>query len=391
MTVSETLHGSARMAIVGLVSSLALLTGCGGDEAATPKPPSVTVDVVSQATVPITFEFTGSLEAVKSIEVIPQVSGVLQKRNFDEGAFVEKDAALYVIDPRPMQAALDENRAQLEKDRAHLAYLKKEAERYSALYDQGVASEEQRDSAVAEAKEFEATARLDVASVERAELDLGYAHITAPFAGRIQETKINEGELVTANETVLTELVQVDPVYAVFSISRPDVAEIQRHAPEGTGPEALQAFTATVELPDGTTYAKPGHVDFLSAQTDPSTDTLDARAVFENTIVNESLTLIPGQYARVHLTVGEQKDAVLVPQKAVVEAQAEKHVLVVDAKDVVEMRPIEVGRTVGDAYVVEKGVKAGERVIVAGFQKAKPKATVTPVPQAEKTSGAAQP
>ena len=348
---------------------------------AAPPPTEVTVAEVQQRPIPLIFDFSGTLKAVKRVEIIPRVSGYIEARYFEEGAFVEEGDPLYLIDPRPFKAALRAAQAQLAKSRADAKYLDVRAARYTALAEEQVASLELRDEAVSKASENRAQIKLDIANVETAKLNLGYTKISAPFAGRIQQTQINEGELVTAQETVLTELVQIQPIYAIFSVSRAQMFQIQQRDATGMASEDEGQYVAQIILPNRKPYEKTGKVDFLSAQIDPTTDMLQARAVFENTIDDtDNMALIPGQYVPVRLNVGTQPDAILVPEIAVMETQVGRHVFVVNAQNEVVEKMVDVERAYEDHYVVRSGgVKGGDRVIIHGAQKVRPGATVKPI------------
>ena len=375
-------HGSvwarlARLCAAGLLVSL----GCEKRDTALPPPPiEVTVAEVEQRSIPLILDFSGTLKAVKEIDVIPRVSGYIEKRYFEEGAFVEKGDPLYLIDPRPFKTALQAAQAELAKSRADARYLDVRAERYSALAAEQVAPLELRDEAVSKAAENRAQIKLDIANLETAKLDLGYTKINAPFAGRIQQTRINEGELVTAHETVLTELVQIQPIYALFSVSRTQMFRIQQNNATGMSSERESQYVAELILPDRKPYANTGTVDFLSAQIDPTTDTLQARAVFENTIDGtDNMTLIPGQYVPIRLYVGIEPDAILVPEVAVMETQVGRHVYVVNTQNEVVQKTVDVERAYDEHYVVKSGsVTAGDRVVIHGMQKVKPGDTVKP-------------
>ncbi|MEM8608273.1 MAG: efflux RND transporter periplasmic adaptor subunit [Myxococcota bacterium] len=373
--------------LAALLGSLGL--GCKKkSETPTAPPTEVTVAEVEQRTIPMIFDFSGTLKAVRRIEIIPRVSGYVEERYFDEGSFVEEGDLLYLIDPRPFEAALQAAKAQLGKSRADARYLDVRARRYTTLAEEQVASLELRDEAVSKAAENRAQIKLDVANVETAKLNLGYTKIQAPFAGRMQQTNINEGELVTAQETALTELVQIDPIYAIFSLSRTQMFQIQQRNPTGMASNTEGQYAAEIMLPNRKPYDKTGTVDFLSAQIDPTTDMITARAVFDNTIDDtDNMTLIPGQYVPVRLNVGQQSDAILVPEVAVMETQVGGHVFVVDAENKVSQKMVEVERAYDNHYVVRPGtLKAGDRVITQGALKVKPGDTVKPVTQSQ-TSG----
>ena len=365
-----------------------LMIGCDGKakkQAVKPAPPDVQVAEVTQGKVPIVMEFSGTIKAIKIVDIIPRVSGYIDKRHFEEGTFVKKDDPLYLIDPRPYKARLDADKAQLKLDQASLAFWQKESKRYQSLVKQGAASREKTEATIAKRDEALATVERDKANIENAQLDLSFTNITAPFDGRIQETRINVGNLVQQQRDVLTTLVQMDPVYVVFNISRSDVFEIQLLKRQG---ELFEVADMRIEilLPDGSTYTRQGKINFISFQINPTTDTVLVRGIIAN---NKDQTvgdydLIPGQYAPVRLILGQDPAALLIPQPALVESQIGKQVFVVNQDNKVESRSVEVGRGYQGQWVIKKGLKKGEKVIVEGTQKVRPGVVVNAKPYAPK-------
>jgi len=263
--------------------------------------------------------------------------------------------------------------AQLKLDRAGLAFWRKETKRYQSLVKQGAASKEKTEGTIAKRDEMLATVEKDKALVKNAKLDLSFTNIAAPFDGRIQETRINVGNLVQRQRDVLTTLVQLDPVYVVFNISRKQVYEIQLLKRKG---EMFQVkdMKVEIELPDGSTYARQGKINFISFQINPTTDTVLVRGIIANQKEQGvgDFDLIPGQYAPVRLILGEDPAALLIPQPALVESQIGKQVFVVNAENKVESRSVEVGRGYQGQWIIKKGLKKGEKVIVEGTQKVRP-------------------
>jgi membrane fusion protein (multidrug efflux system) len=359
-------------AFIGL---LLVLIACGKDskKAAAPPPVPVTVADVKQGKVPIVMEFSGTIQAIRTVDIIPRVSGYIDKRYFEEGTFVEKDAPLYLIDPRPYQARVDAVRAQAELDLANQAFWRAEAARYQKASKAGAVSKEKLDEALTQRSKAVATVAKGKADLDNVLLDLSFTKITAPFAGRVQETRINIGNLVAQQKDVLTTLVQMDPIYVVFNISRARVYEIQLLKREGKV-LPVKDMRAEVALPDGSRYPEQGKINFISFQIDPTTDSILVRAVFPNKFIEKigDFNLIPGQYAPVRLILGDEPDALLIPQPALVESQIGQQVFVVGQDNKVSVRTVEVGRGYRNQWVVRKGLKKGEKVIVDGTQKVKP-------------------
>jgi len=368
------------LAAVGLIALLA--AACDGKakkQAVKPPPPDVSVAEVTQSAVPIVMEFSGTIKAKKIVDIIPRVSGYIDKRYFEEGTFVKKGDPLYLIDPRPYKARLDAYNAQLELDQAGLVFWEKEIKRYTSLAKQGAASQEKKEGVTAKRNETRAAIQKDKADIENARLELSYTKITTPFSGRTQQTRINVGQLVHQQRDVLTTVVQIDPIYVIFSMSRRDVFEAQKLQEEGLGFKTWKDFKVALILPDGSLYAHPGTLNFVSAQIDPATDSLTVRAVFPNPLQqSQAVTLIPGQYVPVRLTVGKDPDALLIPEPALVESQIGNQVYVVGKDNKVESRTVEVGKSYQRQRIISKGLKKGEKVIVEGTQKVRPGVVVNP-------------
>ncbi len=374
------------LAALGLI--LLLMAACDGKAkkpAVKPAPPEVQVAEVTQEAVPIVMEFSGTIKAIKIVDIIPRVSGYINERHFEEGTFIKQGDPLYLIDPRPYKSQLDAYNAQLKLDQASLAFWRKETKRYQTLVKQGAASREKTEATIAKRGEALATVAKDKANIENAQLDLSFTNITAPFDGRIQETRINVGNLVQQQRDVLTTLVQMDPVYVVFNISRSDVFEIQLLKRQGKLFETKD-MRIKILLPDGSTYTRQGKVNFISYQINPTTDTVLVRGIIPNNKDQAvgDYDLIPGQYAPVRLIVGQNPAALLIPQPALVESQIGKQVFVVNQDNKVESRSVEVGRGYQGQWIIKKGLKKGEKVIVEGTQKVRPGVVVNSKPYSSK-------
>jgi membrane fusion protein (multidrug efflux system) len=372
--------------VLGLI--VFLTVACDGKakkQAVKPQPPDVQVTEVVQGKVPIVMEFSGTIKAIKIVDIIPRVSGYIEKRYFDEGTFLKEGDPLYLIDPRPYKSQLDAYLAQLKLDQAGLVFWRKETKRYQSLVKQGAASREKTEATIAKRDEALATVAKDKADIENAKLDLSFTNITAPFDGRIQETRINVGNLVQKQRDVLTTLVQLDPVYVVFNISRSHVFEIQLLKRQGKLFETAD-MRIDILLPDGSTYTQQGKINFISFQINPTTDTVLVRGIIANNKARaiSDYDLIPGQYAPVRLVLGEEAKALLIPQPALVESQIGKQVFVVNADNKVESRSVEVGRGYQGQWIIKKGLKKGEKIIVEGTQKVRPGVVVKPKAYAAK-------
>ena len=381
MSKTEPCRFAAAPAIFA-IGLAALLSACEEEpkqKVAVP-PPAVVVTEATKQTVPLVMDFSGTVQSVRAVEIIPRVSGYIEERYFAEGSEVKEGDPLYLIDPRTYQAALDSLEADLEKSRAQLAFWQSEVQRYTQASRSGAVSEEKVEATRSKVAEFDADIAKNLADIEKAKLDLSFTRIEAPFAGYIEDTKINAGQLVEQQKDTLTTLVQLDPIYVIFNISRTDAYEIQKLQLKGLAPKKREDFTGTVLLPDGSTYPHEGHVDYVSAQIDPTTDTVEARLVmpnpFKGRMGSATLVLIPGQYVPVKVTVGHIPDAVVIPQKALVETQEGTRAYVVGDDNTIEAREVAPGVSFEHLQVIKDGLKAGERVVVDGLQKVRPGLTV---------------
>ncbi|MDH3595133.1 MAG: efflux RND transporter periplasmic adaptor subunit [Rhodospirillales bacterium] len=348
-------------------------------QAAAPAPPQVILAEVVQENVPIVMEYSGTVKSVKRVDIVPRVSGYIFERFFTEGTFVKEGDPLFLIDPRPYQETVNNFEANLAREKANLKFWEAEVGRYKRLAKSGAASKEKLDATVAKRDTTLADIDQNNARISNAKLDLSFTKIAAPFAGRIQQERIDVGNLVEKQRDILTTLVQMDPIYVVFNISRREVYRVQLLTRKGWA-YPVEKMPVEIVLPDGTPYGTKGNLNFVSFVIDPTTDSLDARGVFANPRSSElgGFDLIPGQYVPVKVTVGEIPDALVIPQVALVETQAGKHVYVVGDDNKVESRKVEIGEDYDQKWVVTKGLKKGERIIVEGLQKVRPGIAVKP-------------
>ena len=356
------------------------LAGCEQEKQAAPPPPppEVGLATATKAQVPIVLELSGTVTPVKNVEIIPRVSGFIFERFFTEGTYVEEDAPLYLIDPRPFEDKLARLRAQLDGQKASLVFWESEEKRYNRLSKQGAASEEKAEGVRAKLDVTRADIEKTQAEIRNAELDLSFTKINAPFNGRVQQTQINVGNLVEAQRDVLTEVVQLDPIYVVFNVSRAQAYEIQRMQREGRA-FANEDMVVELIMPDGELYENKGKLNFVSILIDPTTDSVTVRSIFDNRKKDRhGYDLTPGQYTPVRLTVGNMPDALVIPQAALVETQAGTHVYIVGDDNKVERRVIEAGVAHEQMVVVTNGLKEGEKVVDLGVQKVKDGIEVKP-------------
>ena len=372
----HTMKNRVFMKATVLIAVCSLLVGLAGCEKPKQKPqmpaPGVVVSEVKQETVPIVMEVAGTVQPVKTVKIVPRVSGYIFERNFTEGSNVTEGDSLYLIDPRPYKARLDSLKAQLEQHQASLKFWTSEVARYTRLAKQGAGSVEDKERNIARKAEVTASIDEDKANIENAELDLSFTKIVAPFSGRIQDTLAYVGDLVRKQETELTTVVQIDPIYVISNISREQVYRVQQLQKQGLAPTAENEFSAELVMPDGGIYAYKGTLNYISALIDPATDTLKVRYEFQNPKKGNQRSLIPGQYIPLRMIVGHQPDALLIPEKALLQTQEGTHVFVVGKDNKVVKRMVTTGATHEHQWIVKKDLKTGERVIAEGLQKVRP-------------------
>ncbi|MDR2875930.1 MAG: efflux RND transporter periplasmic adaptor subunit [Methylobacillus sp.] len=375
-----------------LVILALLLAGCNppGDKKDAPKPQPTEVGVITITTGAQTLvsDLPGRTTARVVAEIRPQVSGIIRERAFVEGANVKAGDVLYRIDPALYQAAVDSNQAALEKAEANLQSLKLKAERYAELIKINAVSKQDYDDALAAQMQAQADIALAKAALQTARINLGYTRITAPISGRVETSAVTPGALVTANQTVaLTTVQQLDPIYVDVTQPSSELLRLKQELASGKLKRMGRDETSIrVMLEDGTEYPHPGRLSFSGATVNPTSSTVTLRAILPNP---EGL-LLPGMYVRAKLEEAVDEAAILVPQQSVTRtAKGVAMVLVVNAQNIVEQRPVEVSRTAGDHWVVESGLSAGDRVIVDGFQRVKPGDEVTPRPPSAQSAAPA--
>ncbi|MCK6396419.1 efflux RND transporter periplasmic adaptor subunit [Zoogloea sp.] len=358
----------------------ALIAGCSSS-AAPPAPGGpAEVGVVTLEARPVTLsaELPGRTVSTVVAEVRPQVGGILRERLFTEGADVKAGQLLYRIDPAPYQAAVDSARATLAKARANVDSLRPKAARYTELAEIKAVAQQDTDDALAALRQAEAEVDAARAALDSATINLAYTRVTAPVAGRIGKSAVTPGALVTAGQaTALATVQQVDPIYVDLTQSSADALRLRRAFEAGQLRQAGRNQAAvSLILEDGSRYGHEGRLQFTDITVNEGTGTVALRAVFPN----PRGELLPGMYVRAALQEGVAEQAVLVPQRGVSRnVKGEATALVVGADNSVEQRVLRVSRPIGDSWLVEAGLAAGERVIVEGSQKVRPKAVVKPV------------
>ena len=354
-----------------------------------PPPPEVTVITVAAQPIVNVIELPGRLQAVRTSEVRARVDGIVQRRLYTEGTDVRAGQPLFEIDPRELRAKLNAAEATLARAQATEANAQQDVTRYKGLVAQQALSQQEYDAAVARLRTAQADVAQARAQISAARLSLGYTTVTAPIAGRAGRAMVTEGALVSGvGATLLTTIEQIDPIYANFSQSSSDLLSLRNRIASGViQVPAPNKVPVHLVLEDGSVYRMPGRLDFVDMSLDEATGTAALRAEFPN----PQRTLLPGQFVRGRIEAGVQAKGLLLPQRAVTVAPQGATVMVVNAKNIAEARPVKVGALEGGSWVIQSGLDPGERVIVDGLQKAAPGKPVKPVVASPAPPAAPQP
>lgn len=376
------IHGGIRlMTLLGILVGLAATSGCGqqGTKSQPPGMPEVSAVTVQPERVAITTELPGRISAYLIAEVRPQVSGIIQRRLFREGADVKAGDVLYQIDPATYSAAYASARAALARAEANVTAIRYRAERYKELVASKAVSQQEYDDAAAALKQAEADIQAGKAAVETARINLAYTRVTAPISGRIGKSSVTVGALVTAGQgTALTTIQQLDPIYVDVTQSSASLLRLQQKMASGALKESEpRSKKVKLLLENGTPYALEGTLQFRDITVDPSTGSFILRIVFPN----PNGILLPGMFVRAVLEEGVNEQAILVPQQGVSrDPKGNPAAFIVDAEGKVQKRMLTIDRPIGDKWLVSSGLAAGDRVIVEGIQKVKPGVPVKIVP-----------
>ena len=363
-TLARVARHPQRVRCAAAAAALFSLGGCGHKPAPPPPaPPQVKVVTLKTQPLSLTTELPGRTVAFKVAEIRPQVSGVVLKRMFTEGADVRAGQQLYQIDPALFRAAYASAAASAASAQA-------QAERFKPLAEVNAVSKQDYDNAVAQAAQTHAAA-------DTARINLVYTRLLSPIAGRIGRSSVTEGALVTSDQAQsLATVQQLDPMYVDVTQPSTVLLRLKRELAAGeleqSGDNQAQVHLV---LEDGSAYQLPGRMQFAEVSVDETTGSVTLRALFPN----PDKVLLPGMFVREQIVEGRRTEALLVPQLAVTHNQkGEPTALIVGADNKVQLRPIVTDRAVGDMWLVSSGLKAGERVVVEGLQFAKPGSTVHP-------------
>ena len=365
-----------RSGLVGSCLALLLAAGCGKEQkAAPPPPPAVVVSEVIRKDVPVYTEWVGTTDGLVNATIQAQVTGYLVKQNYREGELVQKGQVLFEIDPRTFQAAVDAAKGSLAQAEARWETAKANLQRVRPLAEKNAVSQKDLDDAIGAEQSTRASVESARAQLDTAQLNLGFTRIASPVDGIAGIAKAQIGNLVGPGQIQeLTAVSTVDPIKAYIAISEQEYMKFRRKQGEKTAENSAEAIPLELILADGTVYPHKGKFSLADRQVDVKTGTIRVGALFPN----PGNLLRPGQYGTVRATMETKKGALLVPQRAVTEVQGKFLVAVVGSDNAVELRPVTPAERVGSLWVIDKGLKPGERVVVEGVQKVKTGVRVAP-------------
>jgi membrane fusion protein (multidrug efflux system) len=376
-------HLIRSIPIVAALAATLWLAGCDRrtEAQSSPQPPEVAVVVIQPQRLELTTELPGRTSAFRVAEIRPQVNGIVQKRLFHEGSDVKAGQLLYRIDPAPFQTAFDSARASLAKAQANLPSLRLRSERYRELLAERAVSRQDADDAAAGVDQARAEIEYWKAAVEAARINLGYTRVTAPIAGRIGKSSITDGALVTAYQAApLAVIQQLDPIYVDVTQSSAELLRLRRSMEAGRlSADGETSKKVRLLLEDGSAYPLEGTLQFRDVTVDPTTGSFTLRIV----VPNPRALLLPGMFLRAVVQEGVMEQAILAPQQGVSRTpKGDPVALVVDDLGTVQQRPLQLNRTVGNAWLIASGLAAGDRVIVEGMLNVRPGSAVRAVPLA---------
>jgi membrane fusion protein (multidrug efflux system) len=383
----------SQVCTVLLLSSVVAACGKSETQASAPPPTEVSVITIKAAPLGVTNELPGRVESTRVADVRARVAGIVLKRTFREGSDVKAGQPLFQIDPAQFKANYNSAEAQVQRAEATLLQTQLKEGRYKPLVATNAVSKQEYDDVVAAAKQAAADLAAAKAARETARLSLGYATVTSPISGRIGRALVTEGALVGQNEaTLLATVQQLDPIYVNLTQSSTELLDLQRALSSGRLKGANKGqLKVTLLTEDGQEYPRAGKLLFSDVSVDPSSGAVTLRAE----VPNPDHLLLPGMYVRARVEQAINENAITVPQQAVTRTPDGAAVMVVDANNKVVPRPVETGNSAGNSWVINKGLKEGDQVIVEGLQKVQPGATVKAVPwqkaapQAAPANGAA--
>lgn len=380
-----------QAALAALIATSLMLAACGkGDEQAggAPPPAEVTVVTLKPQTVVLTRELSGRAEASQEAEVRPQVGGIVERLLFTEGGSVRAGQALYQLDQTAFRADANSAQASVARAQAALTSARLTAKRSGELVKIDAVSRQDNDNAQAALRQAEADLRSAQAALQGANVPLGFARVTAPISGRIGRSNVTRGALVTAGQpTPLAVIQSMDPIYVEISQSSTELLQLRREIDAGTL-QPTDSVPVDITLEDGSAYTHQGRLSFAETMVDPTTGAVALRVI----VPNPEQLLLPGMFVRAKVANAERRDAILAPQQGITrDPKGNASAMVVDADGKVAAREVKVSRAIGDKWLVESGLAAGDKLIVEGLQKIRPGAPVQATEQGSAPPAAAKP
>lgn len=366
----------------GLPFALAILatftcsSALASPAAATPPPAQVLVEQTKLEDLAFYLEYPGRTAGYREVQVRAQVSGILQQRSYQEGSQVKQGQVLFSIDPRTYQAALARAKGALAQEQARYRQTERDLRRIRELQKKGFASESELDNAISNFEQSKANIEAAKAEVQSKQIDLDYTTVEAPISGITSKEAVSEGSLIVANDpnsSLLTQITQLDPIYVNYAYADREAARLREAVQNGVVrlPEDNQ-LTAEIIFGDGSLYAQKGKVDFTDSLIDKGTGTVSARAIVPNT----EQTLLPGQFVRIRISGMVRPNSITVPEKALAQSPAGNFVYVVDEQGLAQPRPVDTDMINKGRWEIRSGLKEGERVIVDGLIRVRPKQPV---------------
>lgn len=382
------MRGGVFVGLAAFLMAAAVLSGCdNSEEQGGPPPPEVGVVTVKPERLEVTTELSGRTSAYRVAEIRPQVTGIVQKRLFEEGARVEEGQQLYQIDPALYQANFDAAKAALAKAVANERAARTRAARYRELVEVNAVSKQDYDDVMATLAQNSADVASAKANLDTAETNLAYTKVFAPISGIIGRSTVTEGALVTANQaTELATVTQLDPIYVDLTQSASEMLRMQRAMVEGRIQGAADGKApVTLKLEGGEEqYGGTGELQFSGVTVAPDTSMVQLRAIFPN----PNAELLPGLFVRAVVKQGALESAILVPQQGVSRSpDGQAQVWLIGEDGTAMQKSVTASRAIGDKWLITEGLEAGDRVVVVGVQKLQPGVTVTPVEAAQPPAG----
>ncbi|MBI1394136.1 MAG: efflux RND transporter periplasmic adaptor subunit [Alphaproteobacteria bacterium] len=368
----------ARAAVVAAMALV--LSACGGESGGQQAAQAIVVPMASPVVKEVTVwdEYVGRFEAVNRVEIRPRVSGYLEAVHFQDGALIEKGDALFTIDPRPFRAALDGAQARAESARTAARLAAAELDRAKRLLESRAGSQEEYDRRLQAKQAADAEVAAANAAVTQAELELEFTDIRSPISGRASRDFVNTGNLVSAQTSLLTTIVSIDPIHFVFTGSEQDYLNYSRLSQAGNRESSRNAPNPVrIKLEDQEDYLVEGVMNFVDNALNPGTGTIEAQAIVEN----DDGFLTPGMFGRLRLYGRDPFQATLIPDTAIQFDQSRQFVWVMGEGGAAEMRTVRLGRLVADGMrIVEEGLSPADKIVVAGFARVRPGAPLQPAP-----------